>query len=90
MRRYPWNGNVRELRNFSERLVILSDGSEITPEQLELSGLFDALPKSTVGPAAASGPVQPYKRKEDIAREMGISRTTLWRRSKMKQKEHEM
>lgn len=90
MRRYPWNGNVRELRNFSERLVILSDGSEITPEQLELSGLFDALPKSTVGPAAVSGPVQPYKRKEDIAREMGISRTTLWRRSKMKQKEHEM
>lgn len=89
MRRYPWNGNVRELRNFSERLIILADGSEITPEQLELTGLFDAVAASDDGNAERSGSAQPYKRKEDIAREMGISRTTLWRRSKKKQMQDE-
>lgn len=88
VRNYPWYGNVRELRNFSERLIILNEGSEITPEQLELTGLVDAAAEKDDGPAERSGPAQPYKRKEDIAREMGISRTTLWRRSKkMKQDE---
>ena len=88
VRSYPWYGNVRELRNFSERLIILNEGSEITLEQLELTGLVDAAAEKDDGHAERSGPAQPYKRKEDIAREMGISRTTLWRRSrKMKQNE---
>ena len=88
LRSYPWHGNVRELRNFSERLIILNEGSEITLEQLELTGLVDAAAEKDDGHAERSGPAQPYKRKEDIAREMGISRTTLWRRSrKMKQNE---
>ena len=88
IRSYPWYGNVRELRNFSERLIILNEGSEITPEQLELTGLVDVAAEKEDGPAERLGPAQPYKRKEDIAREMGISRTTLWRRAKkMKQNE---
>ncbi len=88
VRCHPWYGNVRELRNFSERLIILNEGSEITTDQLELTGLLDAAAVSDDGPAECSGSAQPYKRKEDIAREMGISRTTLWRRSKkMKQNE---
>ena len=88
VRSHPWYGNVRELRNFSERLIILNEGSEITPEQLELTGLVDAAAEKDGGHAERSGSAQPYKRKEDIAREMGISRTTLWRRSKkMKQNE---
>ena len=88
VRSYPWYGNVRELRNFSERLIILNEGSDITLEQLELTGLVDAAAEKDDGHAERSGPAQPYKRKEDIAREMGISRTTLWRRSrKMKQNE---
>jgi DNA-binding NtrC family response regulator/pSer/pThr/pTyr-binding forkhead associated (FHA) protein len=32
--RYPWPGNVRELRNVIERAVVLSDGDELSPEQL--------------------------------------------------------
>ncbi len=88
VRRYPWYGNVRELRNFSERLVILNEGQEITPEQLRLTGLVDSAEEFYDGPAERKTPAQPYKRKEDIAREMGISRTTLWRRTKkMKQNE---
>ena len=88
VRRYPWYGNVRELRNFSERLIILNAGEEITPEQLRLTGLVDDVAATYDGPAERIAPAQPYKRKEDIAREMGISRTTLWRRAKkMKQNE---
>ena len=88
VRRYHWYGNVRELRNFSERLIILNEGTEITPEQLRLTGLVDNTAEFYDGPAERTMPAQPYKRKEDLAREMGISRTTLWRRTrKMKQNE---
>ena len=88
VRKYPWYGNVRELRNFSERLIILNEGKEITPDQLRLTGLVDNDAEFYDGPTERPVSVQPYKRKEDIAREMGISRTTLWRRAKkMKQNE---
>ena len=86
VRKYPWYGNVRELGNFSERLIILNEGKEITPEQLRLTGLVDSTAEFYDGPAEQNVTAPPYKRKEDIAREMGISRTTLWRRTKkMKQ-----
>ena len=88
VRKYSWYGNVRELRNFSERLIILNEGKEITPDQLRLTGLVDNDAEFHDGPTERPVSVQPYKRKEDIAREMGISRTTLWRRAKkMKQNE---
>jgi two-component system nitrogen regulation response regulator NtrX len=32
--RYPWNGNVRELRNFIERLVIMVPGQIISPSEV--------------------------------------------------------
>ncbi len=31
---YPWPGNVRQLRNVIERLVVLSPGGEISPQEL--------------------------------------------------------
>jgi DNA-binding NtrC family response regulator len=31
---YSWQGNVRELENFMERMSILCDGDDITPEDL--------------------------------------------------------
>ena len=31
---YNWNGNIRELKNFIERLVIMSDGDKITYHQV--------------------------------------------------------
>lgn len=33
---YEWRGNVRELRNIVERLVIMSTGNKITPDDLAL------------------------------------------------------
>ncbi len=34
MRRYPWPGNIRELRNTVERMVVLSEREELTPADL--------------------------------------------------------
>lgn len=34
MRRYSWPGNIRELRNVAERMVVLSEGSNITVDNL--------------------------------------------------------
>lgn len=34
MQAYPWNGNVRELRNYIERCQILQPGEEIAPENM--------------------------------------------------------
>ncbi len=36
---YTWPGNIRELENFIERLVILCDSEEISPEDLNLGPL---------------------------------------------------
>jgi hypothetical protein len=47
---YGWPGNVRELGNVMERVALLSDGSRITPDVLEL--VRDA----SDGPAAARAP----------------------------------
>lgn len=33
--RYPWNGNVRELRNLCERLVILNEGNPVSATVVE-------------------------------------------------------
>ena len=35
LRHYPWPGNVRELQNLVERLMILSEGPEVSAEEVE-------------------------------------------------------
>ena len=37
LKRYPWKGNVRELRNVVERSLIISDGDTLTADTLPLT-----------------------------------------------------
>src|SRR5262245_47126030 len=50
LRRHPWRGNVRELRNTIERLLIMVEGPEIRPEHLE-----DVLLRPSEGASSGSG-----------------------------------
>jgi two-component system response regulator AtoC len=53
---YDWPGNIRELRNLIERLLILNEGQEVTPAMLppEIGRAAHAAPVSQL-----SGPVVP-------------------------------
>ena len=53
LERYPWPGNIRELRNVIERATILSDGDFIEPRHLPptlLSREEESLPTVTLAP----------------------------------------
>ena len=50
---YDWPGNVRQLKNAIERLVVRSRGGTITVAQL---AFHPAVPTDTSGPMAAGGP----------------------------------
>ncbi len=52
--KYPWKGNVRELRNFIERVVVLADSQRVSAEMI--SEIFDQKPyiretKETIYPS---------------------------------------
>ena len=81
LRQYPWPGNVRELRNICERLVVMSGGQPVGEAQLQGLRLPPAavLPETQRGPAAE---LSVPKKKKDLAKELGVSRTTLWRMHK--------
>jgi DNA-binding NtrC family response regulator len=49
--RYPWPGNIRELRNVIERLSVLADSQVLTPEALP-----PAIAKAGTAPAAQPAP----------------------------------
>lgn len=90
LKNYSWPGNVRELRNICERLVVLNDTDEITKDDLMQFKIF-----RQSGEEKEKKPdeetilrqLKPKKTKQDLARELGVSRTTLWRM--MKQQENE-
>ena len=48
---YSWPGNIRELRNFCENLVVLKRGSEVTP--------YDLDPRFTLTPEDSDDPTLP-------------------------------
>ncbi len=50
---YPWRGNVRELRNAIERVILMEDGQEIQPAHLTFLGL--AQPENRVQAAVEPG-----------------------------------
>ena len=83
MLRHAWPGNVRELRNLLERCRTLADHAPITPADLQawLPELGQVAVPSAPAPldlrallAAHGGD------RQALARALGISRSTLWRR----------
>lgn len=95
---YNWPGNVRELRNICERLIVLSDAPEIGEREIRMLKIFRAgdnapRPVSRVKEARADAPdniyaaFKPRRKKQDIAKELGVSRTTLWRMEKTAREE---
>jgi len=53
LRNYPWPGNIRELMNLVQRLLIISKGEEVTLEDVEmaLGNPLPATPASDAGHA---------------------------------------
>ncbi len=94
LKEHSWPGNVRELRNICERLTVLNDTSIIDEELLCRLKIFRKEEAFSVGETADSREdsvydrLKPRKKKKDLAEELGVSRTTLWRMAK-RQKELE-
>lgn len=91
---YTWPGNIRELQNIIERLVILSDGTtldethlprEVVMRTTENNGMIGAqdLTLAEVERQYILGILERYEGQKSIAAEkLGISTTTLWRKLK--------
>jgi two-component system, NtrC family, response regulator AtoC len=88
---YWWPGNVRELENVLERAIILCQGAQVGEGDLD----FGARRQAAAPPSNLSGALEDLEkrklleaidkhrgRKSDIARELGINRSTLYYRLK--------
>ncbi len=96
LRQYPWPGNVRELRNVVEHAFIVGEGPVLELADLppELRG--EPPPEDTVAGGATVRSVERERilamltqhagRRGAVARELGMSRSTLWR----KMREHRL
>jgi Nif-specific regulatory protein len=70
--RYPWPGNVRQLQNVVDRLVLLSDSALIdTPAALSILSSEDSLPVAVqkAPPSNADGEIQPARRIDEADRD---------------------
>ena len=84
--RWSWNGNIRELRNICERLVVLSENNYI--EEFDVKAL-SPINRDAYTIDDESSFLKKDRdinltsiKKTELAKVMGISRTTLWRRLK--------
>jgi transcriptional regulator with PAS, ATPase and Fis domain len=92
---YSWPGNIRELENFTERLVLMVEKPTRVQLEVVLNNLFEEFfetervlskgdyasissRESNLKVVGAGGRYT----KGEVAKKLGISRTTLWRRLK--------
>jgi DNA-binding NtrC family response regulator len=65
---YSWPGNVRQLRNVIERMVVLSDGARLTvgdiPDEILAAGVTALAAPSSAPPAAVPDAVAPTREAE--------------------------
>ncbi|OLS40085.1 sigma-54-dependent Fis family transcriptional regulator [Bacillus sp. MRMR6] len=89
---FPWNGNIRQLKNTIERMMILADDNQITSLLLP-AGLFKNIQapqmtifQETIGGNERSKVVQAmqktYGNKSAAAKLLGMSRVTLYNKLK--------
>lgn len=92
---FSWKGNIRELRNIMERVMVLSSGPVITEENIRLAVNIAA--RTEPAKALESGPMslKDYEKmliektlkdcngnRGEAAKLLGISSTTIWRKLK--------
>ena len=79
----PWPGNIRQLNNIVERMVLLSEGRIITMEDaaeaLELDLHADKGTAKKLDMEQVKGLMNEGKSYAEIAELLGVSRSTLWR-----------
>ena len=90
IRAYPWPGNVRELSNRVRRAVVMAEGVEITPHDLDLAGEAHRETDSLDSLRAAHRRIEVdlivkamslhQGNLTRVARELQVSRTTLYRK----------
>jgi two-component system nitrogen regulation response regulator NtrX len=73
-----WPGNVRELRNTVERLLILSDGSEITPDNVDSLTISRARSADPGRELLALGNFSAFKEEAERAYILNKLRTNDW------------
>ena len=94
LQNYAWPGNIRELRNFCESVVVMKRGGEVTPYDLDNKFVTDeSLPEAA--PTPLSNPLSVEENEKRLLRNaltkaggnrtkaaelMGISRRTLHRK----------
>jgi transcriptional regulator with PAS, ATPase and Fis domain len=91
---YEWTGNIRELRNFMERLAIMVRGTTITSEAI--TAMFQNREFDIARHHSSAGTIEEPNEKKQIiaalraanfnqteaARQLGIDRSTLYRKMK--------
>lgn len=93
LKEYPWKGNIRELKNLVERMIILSDVDKITLKDIP-DYIYDSCNIQHVRHNNAGKVIERTEEKllrelyenlenwNDVAKELGISRATVYRKAK--------
>ena len=86
MKRWDWQGNVRQLRNICQRLCVLTQTGIITEadvwEVLEDAAGRPVENLLTPEEQQLYELVRRKQSKAELAKKLGVSRSTLWRKTK--------